>query len=603
MSFEALLQTIRDGDPVDAGTTNRPLRQIDGNVRYIWELLKASSIGSTLYAYRQTVDPTVVVGSPVYCDANGTFRPGLCAVGIDAETGALVPSPEAQVWGIVARKISEGVADILLYGLGAVDVSAAVVGPLAAGTYYLSPSAPGRLTAAKPPLAIAVLRRDASGRVLVTPQWADLSDRHEHREFSLACRPAGHTVQPGVGNRHTVTGASNLLRGWLPAGHVSFGGKAPAGAVFGYNIAADVQLAAVWPPVPVHAAELTWNKAVSADVGFTGVPLGRSGLCVVDANGIWWLSDCYGDVPWPLDTDTSVSDSASDSSTPECPRRLDMAMLLNFTVSNPASGPSSVLSLTPDDDRIKVRCGGLDRTTGHLRISLDFGLSLTDGAVGSLAIKTFDPVTGKFTRGPVAEGLYTTAPNVTLQGTVSAVREISGQNRTVHSGLVNVTVAPADTKELDVQLVRLDGAEEAYWGDPPNMYLSFPSDEPREYRAKIHVPSDLAIASPSLRIRLFVLGRAAGTLPALQVTARIFPAPPNGITTPVALPLDAAEFSVAITTTAVLGSPNTYVAAVSQGYAVQPGDTVFFTVKRSPADGYAGELGILRQFATVEAGS
>jgi len=42
MSFETLLRLIKTGDSVSAGVANRPIRQIDQNVRYIWEVLQAA---------------------------------------------------------------------------------------------------------------------------------------------------------------------------------------------------------------------------------------------------------------------------------------------------------------------------------------------------------------------------------------------------------------------------------------------------------------------------------------------------------------------------------------------------------------------------------
>lgn len=608
MSFNSLLRLIAEGDQVRAGVVNRPLRHLDQNVRYLLGLLDAAAAGSTVYARRQTVEAEAAVGMPVYLDAAAAaFRRAVAAADVDQVTGVVSTSASSQVWGIVAAKHSATLADVLLFGLADVDISAAVVGPPAAGTYYLSGAAPGRLVAQRPPVSVPVLRRTPDGRVFVQPQFVDFLDRHVHYRFDLKCAPAGTHTQPTAGGLHAVADPDAGRRGWLPADHPAFAGKAPPGAVFGYNLAADPALAAAWPPVPLTSAVLEWSKGVSADVGFTGVPLGRDGLAVLDRNGVWWMSNCYGDVPWPVDYGTGNSASASDSVGAECPRLLAMELRLYFgkaTFATDAAGV--VLSVASNDARLRVSCYGdpaRAATTGHLELDLDLDLVASgDAAEGHLAFKTFDRETATFGRGPVAEGLYTTASNVTLSGTATSTRTIASVPRTVHHGLVAVVVDPADTKELDVQLVRLDGAEESYLKDPPLMYLGFPAGDETEYRAKVHVPFDLAIPTPRMFFRFQVLGRAAGTLPQLTFSARVVPRPSGGLATPLDVPDDSEEFSLACTTAAAV-TANQYVEAESDDFAVAAGDTVYFTVRRGAADGYAGEVGVLRQAAVVESGA
>lgn len=606
MSFESLLRVIKELDPVRAGTVNKPLRTLDQNVKYIWDVLQAASIGSTVYAYRQTVEAEVQKGMAVYLNSTTQrFERGLATAEVNNTTGAVTTAASAQVWGIVATKHNSTLADILLYGIDDVDISAATVETPAAGVYYLSGAAPGRLTAQKPPVSVAVLRRTVDGKVFVMPQFVDFLDRHTHYSFDLVCRPAGDHTPPASEALHVITDADSSLSGWLPADDAIFAGKAPAGAVFGYNLSQHGALRNAFPPIPLGNAALEWNKALTTDVGFTGVPMGAGGLCVVDLNGIWWMSNCYGDVPWPVDYDSTSSASYSDSVGAECPRHVEMALKLFFAKVNFATDSSVVLSLRSGDARIKVRCFGdptRAATTGHLELTLDLNLTVANDEDGYLALKEFDPTTGVFKRGPVVEGLYSTQSNVTVVGTVSKTHTISGTPRTVHKGLVLVTVDPADTKELDVQLVRLDGVEEAYYDDPPLMYLEFPQSDETTYRGKIQIPNDLAIPTPKLSLVFLVLGRAAGTLPALTFTARRVPRPADGLTTPLALPDSTDEFAVVCDTVAAIGA-NEYVEAASTPFTVEAGDTVYFSVTRGAADGYAGNVGVLRQTGVVSVGA
>lgn len=608
MSFENLLRLIKELDPVKSGTVNQPLRQIDQNVRYIWEVLQAAAVGSTVYARRQTVEDLAKVGMAVYLDpVTQKFTRGLASAEADAANGVVVTSASSQVWGIVASKINATLADILLFGVDDIDISQAVTdGPPAAGVYYLSGSAQGKMTRQKPPVSVAVLRRTPDGKVFVMPQFVDFLDRHTHYQFNLPCVPAGTTSQPSDGARHTLTDGNSLLPGWLPADHPVFAGKAPPGAVFGYNLSAHPALQNIWPPVPVTNAKLEWNKALTQDVGFTGVPLGTGGLAMLDRDGIWWMSDCYGDVPWPLSFSSADSSSYSDSIGSECPRHNDMEMTLYFTKVNFATDAAVVLSLHSGDARLKVHCFGdptKDASTGHLQLDLDLRLVVKNDQPGYLALKDFNPDTSEFLRGPVVEGVYATSDNVNLAGNLTVVKTIDGVSRTVCYGLVAVGVDPADTKELDVQLIRLDGAEEAYYGSPPVMYLEFIAGDMREYRGKINIPFDLAIVSPKLKLRFEIIGRAIGTLPQLEFSGRRVPRPANGLATPLNLPDDSTEFGITCVTTAVLTSTNQYAEAESEAFTVAAGDTVFFTVRRTASDGYAGAMGVLRQSGVVVSGA
>jgi hypothetical protein len=47
-----------------------------------------------------------------------------------------------------------------------------------------------------------------------------------------------------------------------------------------------------------------------------------TGLVVLDANGIWWLSDCHNDAPWPATYDSAVSEPPLSEGYAECPRQL-----------------------------------------------------------------------------------------------------------------------------------------------------------------------------------------------------------------------------------------------------------------------------------------
>lgn len=598
MSFDRFLRLLTESDTVRAGGINRPLRTVQQNAQYLYDLISASSAGSTVFARQQSVVSTAAVGMAVwYNHTTARFELGLSLAESQAD-GTVTTSASTQVWGVVYSKANSTLADILLFGLAELDISAATVDELTtAGTYYLSGTTAGKLTRTKPPVAVAVLRSLGNGQVFVMPQFVDYLDRHTHYRYALHCLPAGQTSPPSPGERHVITEADVDSPGWLPADHAVFAGNAPAGAVFGYNLDAHTALKNAWPAVPTGNVYLDWDRGTDQDVGATGIPLGSTGLVVVDRNGLWWMSDCYGDVPWPKLLDTAVSDSASESSSAECPRFLHMLMNLYYTRVNFATDGTAVLSLRSGDGRIVVRCLGTEiaGVTGHLELTLDLNLVVTNDATGYLALKAFDPDTSTFTRGPVVEGLYTEGENVILSGDVS--RTFDDDSKTLYSGKVKVEVLPAESQQLDVQLVRLDSAQQEFFRDI--MYIGFTAGQERAYRAKIHVPDNLTIENPRLKLRFAILGRAAGELPPLTMTGRRVPRPDDGLATPADLPDVAEEFSITCDTEGTLDSANQYVEAEAEGFEVAPGDTVFFTVTRAEDDDYAAEVGILRQVGII----
>lgn len=602
MSLESFLQLIREGEPVTPGTANRPMREMDQNVRYIWEVLQAAAIGSTVYARRVTIEADAKKGMAVYFNTKRKqFERGLAQLDTTPASGVLQTADTAQIWGVIATKHNATLADILLYGYDDIDISEATAGEVSAGVYYLSGSTAGRLTKQRPPVSVPVLRADGQGKVFVVPQFVDFLDRHMHYKFPLTCRPAGDHTPPSPGDRHAIENADDELPGWLPADHSVFAGKAPAGAAFGYNFDAHPQLKNAWPPLPTTQAYIEWDKALDKDVGFTGVPLGSDGLCVINRDGIWWMSDCYGDVPWPADYDSTGSESYSDSSDVECPRHLQMAMMLWFTKVQFATDVTVVRSLRSKDARVKVRCiDGSPATAGDLEVLLDLNLTVANDAKGYHAIKEFDATKNEFKRGPIVEAVYARSNNVSLSGNETEVREVGGIERTLYKGVIGVEVAPSDSRELDVQLIRLDSVEEQFYQD--TTYLGFAASQQSEIRCKIHIPSDTELVNPQLSLRFRILGRGIGTLPALTVTARRCPRPTSGLDVPVALPTSGSEFAVTIDTTTTLVSSNTYVEAESDPFEVEAGDVVFFTVKRLASDGYASEVGILQQVGILTAG-
>jgi len=604
MSLERFIKFIKEGEPVSPGTPNRPLQQLDQNIQYLWELIAAAELGSTVYARQQTVVSTIEVGQPAYLNSTTQqFEPAYAATETDDVTGYLTVAEQAQVWGIVAEKHNATLADILLFGYITVDISAAIAtselnddGSVPAGIWYLSGSSVGQLTKQQPPVSVPVLKTDTAGGVFVNPKFVDFLENHRHYVFDLEMTPAGDVTPPSVGGTHVITGADSSQVGWLPAADAIFDGNAPTGAVFGYNLSQNPDLNGIYPPIPLQSASVQMQRPSIWDSALERKWYGQQlmeDLIVVDRNGIWWMSDCYDEVPWATDLDTASSASVSLG---DCdPEGKDYALKLYYTRVNFATDNTIVRSLTSLDDRLVITCAGKDSeaSTGDLEIDLDLTLMIGDQDLpGYIVFKSFNAVTNEFTLGPVAEALYATSSNVLLTSPLQTT--VGGE--TYYHGPVGVGVVSQASQELSSQLVRLDGVTEENY---PVLYLGMPNDDATSYIVKFEVPSD-APANSEFSFRPRIIGRSAGTLPQLTTTYYKAARPVDGLNTP--LLVTQTFVSMTMVTIATLAAANESVEAISDAVTVDPGDIVYVKVERTPedvSDTYAGELGIMQQVGVL----
>jgi len=593
MGFPPLLQLIQNGEPVIAGVPNRPLAELGERTKYLLDAWNTASAGSAIFARGVTVNPATVVGSPVFWN-NSTqqFDLGLSAVVVDSVSGLLETAPSAMVWGVVYTKASANLADVLLNGFAPLDITAALQTgeTLQAGGYYLSYQTAGTLTSLKPPIAVPILRADGNGNVFVAPQWHDLLSEHTHLHFRLRPIPAGVVVPPASGQPQTIETPDPSIEGWLPADHPIFNGLAPARAVFGYNIAENKLLSNYWPPIPPEDAVLVQDGAE--------LDRGPDGIVIIDRNGIWWTSDCFGQAPWPVTFSSTLEELSEWSESVGEPGSCYDALPwfdLYFTRYGFMTEQTVVTSLVSVDPRISVTCqnGVTPASVGALSLALNLTFTeVDDMQTGPLAIKTFNATNQTLHTGPVATGLYALSSNVTLTGEATVTRAIEGTPRTLEYGAVGIDVATSTNRELFVELVRLDGAEEEYVQDV--MYLGFPSGELTSIRCRIAIPETLDVATPQMTLNFRLLGLGVGTLPPLTLTYRRIPA----ATTLTALPVN--DTALNLTVSATLTAPQEYIDVTSDPFAVEPGDDILFTLLRNgTTDAYPFEVGVLRQMGLI----
>jgi len=592
-TFQDIITLIQNGDPVNAGTINRALRQLDGNTKYVKQLLESALIGSTVFARSVVVETDALVGAPVYYNAtNSRFERGLAATTLDSD-GELQTADSAQVWGVVFTKQNSTSADILLTGYAQLDLSAVVSGTVSAGIYYLSGTEPGTLVQQTPPVTVPILQYDGDGGVFVNPRLYDAFMDHKHYKFDLACRPSGDYTPPPLGDRHVITNPDTSIEGWLPADDAIFAGKAPYGAAFGYNLSAS-ELNNLWPPVPIANAYIEWDKGELKDYMGMGIPLGSDGLAVIDANGIWWMSDCYSDVPWPVDYSNAPISSSSSYSL-ECPRNLQMKLTLWFARMSFMTSGNVVTSLRVAEDStgfLSLVCvqSGDAATTGDLEISFNsnYTVDTATDTTGHIVFK--DLVNSQFKRGPVVDGITTSSSNVYLTS--------SDVDSGVYRGTVNIAlITSALGGELPVELVRLNGVTEENYEDV--LGLGFPVGRNSEYRARFEVPAALdGVTSLTMAIRLKFLALASGSLPNFTVSYRRVARPnPPATHTPLPTTDTALVLSMAAAQAPTPMVKDDYLEVSTATFTVAPGDTVLFTVTRNGlgGDGFAGDVHMIDQ--------
>jgi hypothetical protein len=577
---------VSDGELVAAGVVGRPDRTIDNNVRYLKDLVDASSLGTAVFRPAVTLDPAVQVGQPVYWDATAQrFALALAAVSVDMSTGALVTAPSADCLGVVIYKQSANLGDVVTGGSYRVDISAAAGVAPAPGRYYLSASVAGGLTLQRPAVAIPILYLANDGYAYILPQSRNFLTDHVHYSVALACKPAGTTTPPSSGARHVISAADPTQAGWLPANHAVFGGGAPVGAAWGYNIAKDTNLAPLWPPVPPQASALVWDQG-AGHVGGTLIPLGANGLAVIDTRGIWWMSDCNGDVPWPATYNSSSPPTPvpANGSTPECPRLEEMRLTLYYAKALYATNNATVTRLTPaPGSPITVtNLQGSPATTGPLELGLNLNL-LVDPSVnpGPVALKTLG--TTAFFGGYVVEGIAIDS-TMTMTATHTGV---DGAATAIGQGTVTLGVTPSPiARELAPQITKLEDVRERDYLSVP--YFGFPSDRSSAIQLVFLIPPAGLPSVPLVTLRAVVLARGAGAIPALSLTYRRIPRPPSG---GAALPT---SDTVGTLTTGQTVTANLTVEIASAAIPVTAGDTLVVTVSRAGTDGYSSELGVLR---------
>jgi len=608
---------VAPGEPVQADVVNRADRTLADRTDHLKDRLDAAVVGRAIVDSNATIATNVMPGQPVYWNyTTQRYEQALASVANDTVTQLPTVQPSSDCVGLCLTKRTATLGDIVLQGI--VDISNldnAITGAVLPGRYYLSTSEPGKLTQQKPSVNVSVCHvqgpKDNCSdvpRVVVMPHLRDFIDEHTHYRFALYAKPAGTHTQPEDTDAHVITDADANLQGWLPAAHGSFNGKAPAGAKFGYNLSQHTTLANVWPPVPIQSVAVLWDKGHDETAGSPTAPKqrgasevaqGAAGFVICDRNGIWWMKDCFGEVPWPADTDTTDADYAPESTA--CPVQEDMRVEVVFLRMLYGNDRTAVTKLesAPGSPILVESCDGTPSTTGTGDLMLDINLPILPAeAIGGQALKEA-PGGNKLKAGWVTEGVFTTSNQLSLSSTRGTKRNLTtaeldefglSGNHVLHQGVVKLDYTDQLVeREISPQIIRLSDTVERLYMDIP--YIGFPPGQASLLRVRLNVPDSNLGDNLQMKIRVQFFGRggASQSLPALYMTYRRLPAP-AAIT---GTPLEQNDTNLTFNSVVTLSS-DIAIVKDSAPFSIAAGDTVLVTIGRTDADAYLGDVGVLR---------
>lgn len=600
------IKHVNPGEPVQAGVVSRPDRTLEDRTDYLKDRLDAAELGKVLVDSNATICRSVLPGQPVYWNwAEHRYERALAAVEPDANTQTLVVQPSSDCVGICVRKRSETLGDIVLRGIVDIpDLANAVDGPITPGRYYLSAADAGKLVKQRPAVTVSVCHvqgpKDSCTtvpRVVVMPHIRDFIDDHTHYRFDLVTQQAATANDPG----------------WLPANHASFNGKAPNGALFGYNLSQHPALSNVWPPLPIQSVAMLWDKGANR-VGATEIPLGPTGLAICDTNGIWWMSNCAGDVPF-------TSPTTHPAGTGECPRYETMRVSVVYLRMLSGNDRNVVTSLVKDVDGTAPEttptatattvtspiaisnCADDPASTGDLQLNLDLQIAAAE-ATGGQALKGVVN-RHQLTRGWMAEGAFTLSNQIAITGSRPNPRVLTAQEKqqfnlttsspvTLHQGILKIDYTDQLVeREISPQIIRLSDTVERLYMDIP--YLGFPGGQASLLRLRFNVPGSNLGDNLMMKIRVQLFGRDGTQLqrkvmPSLYMTRRTLASPALTLTDGLSL----ATTDAALTFNS---SANLFIDRAitrdSAAFSVEHGDTVLITIGRTEDNVY-GEIGVLR---------
>lgn len=595
MSFWENVNPIIDGEAVKSATPNRPIEQLTNRTQWLFDQLQKAEAGSSLILRSVPVNADVEVGHVVYFNEDvgaGQFRYDRAIAEVNGSNadGQWFASKRAFGEGLVLEIFNgaSNTADILIAGAldltSYLDNAGKTLDDLfddgSAGTggiVYLSSQDEGLLSFSRSVTSsyVGTLRPD--GVISFKAGVIGSNRDHTHYLHMLWSAPAGDTSDPGSPNPHVITNPDTSLRGWLPVSEFD-PSAVPAGAVFGYNInhPDDVELKNNFPPVPLDLYYAERNG-----VGISGE------VIQVTEDGIWWMTDAYGNVPWPTDYDSSAPDLG------------DTEIKFWITKISLVNGIGKVISLAPDtnsSDRIPVEVFIPTEDSDNLNPQAGAKSGILTAATAKIGYGT-EEVYNTNTQASINDS--TAAQRVSganlikvpvlsrlVSGSGISLVSSHGNNAEGHYGHVMISLAGDLGTTGKASLVVLNSAREDVTSGIH--FVALPSGRSSSVRYK--VTAGPVAFNNTLNVKFNIFSTIAGTIPALDITYRVIP--PASLTGNTAVPMvDTPGISTGAITVDVNSIRATELNSGITGVA--PGSVVFLEISRTASDGYLGNVNIL----------
>lgn len=561
-----IIQSIINGEPVDAQVPNRPLGQLSQRTEYLRAIVNAIGAGKGSFDFEAALSLDVFEGAAVYWDTvKKEYALGLAAFDFSDANNFQSIAQSAFVVGVCIDKTTSTRGTVALWGrVDEVDFSISTEGSFVPGPYYLSAVDPGHLVTMRPPVGVLVMMgldsiSGTSSSAIVMPSPREMLQDHIHYKLSLTVDLAATTGDPG----------------WFDSSDGVFGGLAPVGAIYGYLIDNDPKVKDLFPFMPPE------NTYLEVDGS------GETGKFLVDLNGIWWVDDGNDPDAFTL-------------------------MTVYFTKMVSRTDNATVTSLRPGEGSpiVYKDCDGNPATAGDLQSFLD--VLFTEGgeeAEGFLVFKNIQEG-NKLERGPIVESIATSTLQISFREIEGDPQGFTWPGDKGVSGELIIDFVPDDNpgREGEATVVALHNArEEAFEsGGEEIPYLALPPTEFSKITYRFDIPSEgLGLGTYKFEFWAWILATIGSLptgvdLPPVEVLYRVVPkvtVDPGSIEN-----LTAGSFS-SVVPLAINESTGRiafdYVRGALGNINVNPGDQVILILQRQDSDAYNGDVGILRHGFTL----
>lgn len=572
---------VNQFDPLNADFTpsdiNQRLSQLQQNISFLSSVMQTAREGSAIYGFDAPINPAIEVGQPVYYDLS-TDRFELSRLDLVKVGANYIAGPSSDVWAIVVQKCAVDRATLLLDGVSSVNMLVSTSLTMIGGKWYLSDQA-GRLTQnANPILVSPVLLGTGQGDILFRPWFADNFVRFAPKTIPISAQPAG--TLNNTGSITTISSPNLLIPGWLPAANAVFNGLRPVGARFGYHRQVDPNLKDSWPPIrPDESRILLDNGGVTSDgyTTFLGVDTDR---LIIDGNGIWWMTDRTGQLPWDLPFPLTAPPS-----NPPGPLNYSRRMFFEGSFAAPFSSElQQVHSLKSDVPWLQFFGQDTEAPAdrGDLKLKLLPAEWIREFPRDLLGLGLKQLVDGQFTQGPLVTSIRAGSPSLSITGGVAYSPEnFSGE----------LTLSVQSSKDFDILPLRIvlqgGATDEEYQetigiGLPPNFNTAF--------IAEFNIPHTISPASQA-KFVFWLLAPTQMTIPA-GLTTQVRRLPKN---TGTPLPLtDYGPLVFNYPANSSLAAKH-YVLAETNPIAVSGGDIVYIKLSRAGlTDGQSARLDVIK---------